>query len=116
VQTSAGPPWRGRGVARLDEMILAANTGDILQVANSAIEPRDAVLLLDAERYFGTLQIEGGSALKTLMLDLSTIRRCRLPAWHSRSAVPLGRVESEPMRLHVAGPYGQLVSQGILLV
>jgi hypothetical protein len=116
VQTSAGPPWRGRGVAHLDEMILAANTGDILRVANSAAEPRDVVLLLDAERAFGTLQIEGGSALKTPELDLARIRKCRLPAWHSRSAVPLGRVASEPMRLQVAGPYGQLASQGILLV
>jgi hypothetical protein len=116
VQTSAGPPWRGCGVAHLDEMILAANTGDILQVANSAPEPRDVVLLLDVERSFGTLKMEGGAAPKTSKLDLASIRKCRLPAWHSRSAIPLGRLASEPMRLQVAGPYGQLASQGILLV
>jgi hypothetical protein len=116
VQTSVGPPWRGRGITQLDEMILAANTGDILQVANSAPEPRDVVLLLDAERSFGTFKNEGGTALKTQELDLSTIRKCRLPAWHSRSAIPLGRVASEPMRIQVAGSYGQLASQGILLV
>jgi hypothetical protein len=73
-------------------------------------------LLLDAERSFGTLKIDGGTALKTSELDLSTIRKCRLPAWHTRSAVPLGRVASEPMRIQIAGPYGQLASQGILLV
>jgi Methyltransferase domain len=116
VQTSAGPPWRGRGVAHLDEMILTANTEDILEVVKSATEPRDVILLLDAERSFGTLQIEGGTTLKTSELDLASIRKCRLPAWHTRSAVPLGRVASEPMRLQVAGPYGQLASQGILLV
>lgn len=116
VQTSAGPPWCGRGVAQLDEMILAANTGDILQVANSGAEGRDVVVLLGAERSFGTLKIEGRTALKTSELDLASIRKCQLPAWHNRSAVPLGRVESEPMRLQVAGPYGQLASQGILLV
>lgn len=116
VQTSAGLPRRGHGVAHLDEMILAANSGDVLQVANSAPVPRDVILLMDADRSFGTLQIEGGSALKTWELDLASIRKCRLPSWHSRSAIPLGRVASEPMRLQVAGPYGQLASQGILLV
>jgi hypothetical protein len=104
VQISTAPLARGRGVVQLDEMILAANTGDILQVANSEPEPRDVVLLLDAERSFGTLQIEGGTALKTSELDLASIRKCSLPAWHSRSAVPLGRVASEPMRSRSPDP------------
>jgi hypothetical protein len=55
-------------------------------------------------------------SVQTSTAPLARGRKCSLPAWHSRSAVPLGRVASEPMLLQVAGPYGQLASQGILLV
>ena len=121
-QIATLPVTERRRFYELDEVTLGSGASDVLTVESLSASEHEVVLLLDIARSSGTLLVEetrrgllGARGGRPREIPLAKYARGRLPAWHTKVAMPLGPSLNKRFRIKMSAG-GRLSCHGVLLV